>query len=289
VIQGADEVAFVEAMCRGARDTKTNGYTRTVNAIFNVFAISNFTNTYPVFVGTLTLGNTGSALAYDANPQDHLVVVSPTETVEYFYQQFDGDGNGISAFIDSHAALVVRVVKANAYDFTITSSAAPGGSRRRYQGSIVLERSTVQVDVIESDGNLFDFTAQIAYPTGADFAGLTFFSASSLQGTVLAAGGTIDVSEVFDSRFVNTVQQTKIFVSSTGQRNGANYAMGNVYFQQVERDGLPSEPDFWLATGQLFRGDSAIGDAQFINSANPITDPARKRAMVLVDGTAIGM
>ncbi len=282
-IGGESELAFIEAMTVAGRNAREIADNRVPNAIYFAFVAGNQTGQGVTFAGTLQLSATWSVLGYDPAPSNRLVVVDPNGPVEFTYEAFDGNWSGVAAFTDYHTNLTFRVATATE-NVRIVSSNNYGNFTRRCTGTITLPRGTADVDIVEGGGEYADSEVKTAWFNSTWEVG----GASSIRGTVQAAGGSVNVFEVFDSKMVNLVLRTKIGVGSTGTYNGAAYQLQDVYFQFVLLGANVLEPDYWVIQGGLERGGVAIGICKF-NGAVVADRYAPPRVLELVNGTLIGM
>lgn len=290
-IAGDDERAFIEALAIGGRETFSAGRASIPEVVVGVFDASNIAGAW-VANGTVAIGLPGGT-QYAPTPADRLVVQTPDHTAEYFITSFTGDLSGITAFINNHSDLRFRVVIQNKCDLQVTGAQAGANFQNHYVGSIVLPRGTAQADITHGGGSSFSLGANFLPDFSVELVtdpvtGVSLVSGDSIAGTVSAAGGTINVSEVFDDKIVNTVQQQKLWIATSGARNGVNYRSHDAFFRFVERDGYVSEPDFWRGQGQLLRDGAPIGEYKwdsgiFLSFAPP------PRVLELVDGTKIGV
>jgi len=279
-IGGADELAFIEAMTLGPRRTFTRGGALMNDAVFVVFTVSIHNGNALTTTGTATFDAQSNLTAYSPAPPDRLIVNHPNQAFEFVITEFVGDFSSRNAFLNDHSAFKFRGTVVGTADLQIDSIANNAGFRQHFVGTVMLPRGEIQTDIVRAGGDFFDINP----PVGA----VEALFRSSIVGIVNAAGGTIQASEVFRDRIVNTSQDIQINVTSTGVRNGANYAFVPAFFRQTEKDGFATEPDFWRAIGGLERDEVLIGTCKYDGDII-VGRPSPPRILELIDSTKVDM
>lgn len=274
-LQG-DELAFIEAIVVGGRRAMSLATTHVPLVTQAVFIASGANQGALTTTGTLTLDAQGNATAYAPDPTDRLVLAGESSRVEYRIAAFEGDFSGTFEFEQSHSDLRFRVTVEGDCELTIASVAGNGQFERHIDGTVMLSRGPAAVAIVHGDASQFD-------PDAAQL-----FSGTSITGTVQAAGGTIDVRELFDTKFIGSVFQFKLTIASTANRGGRAYECRDVFYAMVERDGFPVEPDFWRDNGQLLRDGVTIGEFDLDRIISPDL-PSPGRVLNLVNGEQIGV
>lgn len=271
-----DELAFIEAMAAGGRRAMTRANEHVPQVTRAVFIASGANGGVLTTTGTLTFDEQGNATAYDAAPADRMVLAGAGLRVEYRIAAFAGDFSDEFQFERAHSDLRFQVTIEADCDLTIASVAGDGRFERHIDGAVMLSRGPARVSVVHGDGSRFD-------PDAAQL-----FSGTSITGTVQAGGGTIEVRELFDTKFIGSVFQFKLAIASTATRGTTVYECRDVFYAMVERDGFPVEPDFWRDNGQLLRDGVPIGDFDLDRIISPDL-PSPGRVLRLKNGVEIGV
>lgn len=280
----ATQTSLIATAATGAFNVKTLAEEAVQNVAGAVEVASEAAGgTQLTLTGTLTESGPGTGqFTWAAGPNDKMIVKfngGPTFTITI--AAFTGFLGGTAKdFLESHSDFRFHVTAPNLLDLQVTSQA--GGSSttiyvRHVTGTIVSNGKTIGVDLTNNGS---DFGS-------VDGSFVELESSETLTGTLTSGDGTIQIHETDSSH--------SIFNGSSGTHvvnfflNGASEAhLGNdvFAFQQVlvkrefTNDRI-SEPDFWVAQGQLLKNGTVIGQVDWSKAPTEGTTSANQpRAVV---------
>lgn len=216
--------------------------------------------------GTLT--QSGNTFSYSATPNNRLRVVwSDGVIYEFVIAQFQGSlSSGARAFYKANHLL------------QYTATLDPDGELGPVNLSLRSQRQGANLSVglggsATFEGQAHTLNLNYAQVVLSDFGpgSIEFRHQDTLQGSLSGPSLQVQVNETYDFRLVGSgslVMQTIRTLNNTWSEGGQQFRLSNGLIKRVFRDGNPTEPDFWTASGDLLRGGVRAGGLgqQFVGS-----------------------